>query len=68
MTGAVKVAALRRNTFTNREFQWARVATLGGEYEVVVDPADLPKALAPGNVIQGTFWMVGRLRPDTLLA
>jgi hypothetical protein len=51
------------NETTGDAFWWARVRTLGGEIEVVADPVLLTGPVTPGAVVQGSFWLSGRL-PD----
>lgn len=63
-TGRVKDSELLMNELFERTFCWAAVETLGGSYDVVIDPELLPKAPVPGNVVSGTFWLSGRLFPS----
>jgi hypothetical protein len=58
MTGRVLEAERRKNQRSGEEFDWARIQSYGQAYEVVVSPDDLDGPLEPGNVIQGTFWMI----------
>lgn len=64
-TGHVLEASERRNTVTGEPFWWALVATLGGTYDVVIDPSLIGEPIVAGNVIAGWFWLSGRVRqPD----
>lgn len=63
ITGIVETAETLRNESSGGEFQHARVATYGPTLDVVISSQDVPTALAPGNVVQGTFWLIGRLDP-----
>lgn len=65
-TGIVRVAEERTNTLTDRTFYWALVETLGGTFDVVIDPQLLPELPSPGGVISGSFWLSGRIQtfPD----
>ena len=50
------------NTFSGRSFYWLLVRTLGGPtLDVVVDPADVEGAPVVNGVIEGDFWLSGRL-------
>jgi hypothetical protein len=62
--GHVLDAAERRNTVTNRPFWWALVETIGGTFDVVIDPELLAAPVRPDNVLSGWFWLSGRLQPE----
>lgn len=62
ISGVVIEAEERRNTLTGLPFWWALVDTIGGTYDVVIDPALLSQAVRTGNVLSGWFWLSGRLR------
>jgi hypothetical protein len=62
--GHVIEAEERRNTVTGLPFWWALVDTLGGTFDVVIDPALLPDAPRAGNVLSGWFWLSGRVTLD----
>lgn len=64
IAGVVLEAAERRNTVTGEPFWWALVETVGGTYDVVIDPALLAGVVEGGNVVAGWFWLSGRLRGD----
>ncbi len=61
-TGHVIEASERHNSLTGEPFWWALVDTVGGTFDVVIDPALIGEAVVPGNVIAGWFWLSGRLR------
>jgi len=61
LTGRVLRAELRRNTVTGQEFHAALVKTLGGTLDIVADITQMRVALRPGNIVQGEFWLCGRL-------
>jgi hypothetical protein len=61
MAGRVVRCERKVNTVTEREFYAAHLRTLGIGVDVVASKADLPNGLAPGNVVQGIFWLVGRV-------
>jgi hypothetical protein len=61
IAGEVIEATERRNTVTGQPFWWALVDTVGGTFDVVIDPALLSNPIQPGNVISGWFWLSGRL-------
>ncbi len=60
-TGRVVRVESRANPFSGASFWWLRVRTLGGEVDVVADPSAVLGDLTPGGVVQGTFWLSGRL-------
>ena len=53
------------NSVTGYPFWWALVDTLGGTFDVVIDPALLPSPPRAGNVLSGWFWLSGRISLDT---
>ncbi|MDQ6650767.1 MAG: hypothetical protein M3Z02_11740 [Actinomycetota bacterium] len=61
MNGRVGAALPRRNGHTGRTFWHAAVRTLGGDLDVVAAPEQVPDGLALGNIVSGSFWVVGRL-------
>lgn len=54
------------NPFTNCIFYWAKVKTLGGEIDIVVDPEILIGDLVVGGEVSGTYWLTGRIIGDFL--
>ena len=62
IAGLVVEAGERRNAVTGQPFWWALVDTVGGTFDVVIDPALLSKPVRPGNVTAGWFWLSGRLQ------
>ncbi|MBX3466216.1 MAG: hypothetical protein KF878_04875 [Planctomycetes bacterium] len=60
-TGRVLASEVRTNASTGQRFVWAHVKTQGGAYDVVASTESLPTGLAPGAIVQGVFWMVGRV-------
>jgi hypothetical protein len=60
-TGHVLRAERRTNDLTGRPFFWALVDTLGGIFDVVVDPELLPEPPSAGGILSGSFWLSGRL-------
>lgn len=62
IAGTVIEAAERRNAVTGEPFWWALVDTVGGTFDIVIDPSLLSNAVRPGNVIAGWFWLSGRLQ------
>lgn len=61
LTGRVLDAATLRNDVTGQEFHAALVKTLGGTLDLVADKSQIRGELQPGNIIQGEFWLCGRL-------
>ena len=62
IAGEVVEAAERQNAITGQPFWWALVDTVGGTFDVVIDPSLLGSPVYPGNVISGWFWLSGRLQ------
>jgi hypothetical protein len=62
IAGHVIEAAERRNSVTGEPFHWALVDSVGGTFDVVIDPALVSAPVRQGNVVSGWFWLSGRLR------
>ena len=62
IAGHVVEAAERRNAVTGDPFWWALLETVGGTFDVVIDPSILSAPVRPGNVLSGWFWLSGRLQ------
>jgi hypothetical protein len=62
--GHVLEAEERCNSVTAKPFWWALVQTIGGTFDVVIDPDLLPTPPHSGNVMSGWFWLSGCLRVD----
>jgi hypothetical protein len=62
ISGHVIEAAEIRNAVTGEPFWWALVDTVGGTFDVVIDPSLVERPVRPGNVLSGWFWLSGRLR------
>ena len=57
---------MRRNAVTGQPFCWALVDTVGGTFDVVIDPSLLSNPVHVGNVISGWFWLSGRLQKSVV--
>lgn len=71
IAGHVLEAAPRVNVISGAQYWWALVDTLGGTFDVVIDPALLPDQPRAGHVVSGWFWLSGRLltgEPDATSA
>lgn len=62
ISGHILEAAERRNTVTGEPFWWALMDTVGGTFDLVIDPSLLTAPVRAGNVVSGWFWLSGRLR------
>jgi len=62
IAGEIVEAGERHNAVTGRPFWWALVDSVGGTFDVVIDPSLLSKPVRAGNVISGWFWLSGRLQ------
>lgn len=49
------------NPVTGNKFLWAYVKTLGGEFDVIIDPSIIEGQLSIGGVVSGSFWLSGRI-------
>ena len=61
ITGVVVDADRRRNTASGGEFDWVLLDTYAARYDALFPPVGAP--FRPGEVIQGTFWMVAHRLP-----
>lgn len=61
LTGEVLRAEVLTNPVSEVQFWWALVETLGGQYDVVIDPALLERQPTVGGILSGSFWLSGRL-------
>jgi hypothetical protein len=59
--GRVVETARVANPVTGQKFYWARVHTLGGELDVVADPQIVQGNVVQDGIVNGTFWLSGRL-------
>jgi hypothetical protein len=62
IAGAVIEAAERRNAVTGLPFWWALIETVGGTFDVVIDPLLIAAPVHAGNIVSGWFWLSGRLQ------
>ena len=62
ISGHVVEAEERRNTVTGAPFWWALLDTVGGTFDLVIDPSLLAAPVRAGNVVSGWFWLSGRLQ------
>ncbi|HZV20683.1 MAG TPA: hypothetical protein VE986_03975 [Hyphomicrobiales bacterium] len=61
LTGEVQKTERRRNPETGQDFTWALIGTAGGTFDLVADDTVLPKPLKQGMIVEGEFWLCGRL-------
>lgn len=61
LTGEVQKTERRRNPETGQDFQWALIGTAGGTFDLVADDTVLNEPLRPGMIVEGEFWLCGRL-------
>ena len=61
LTGEVQKSERRRTPETGQDFTWALIGTAGGTFDLVADDTILPQALRPGMIVEGEFWLCGRL-------
>jgi hypothetical protein len=61
LSGRVLATQLHENPITGALFAWARLRTLGGELDLVVEPEVVRGEMKRGGVVTGSFWLSGRL-------
>jgi hypothetical protein len=61
LAGEVQKTERRLNPETGQEFTWALIGTAGGTFDFVADDAVMPQTLKPGMIVEGEFWLCGRL-------
>ena len=61
MNGIVQRAERRTNTLTGNAFDWALLESYPTAYDIVIAADGEP--LASGEVVQGSFWLVGHRLP-----
>ncbi len=61
ITGEIKEFGLRTNGFTYEKFYWFLIETLGGEIDVVADPNLVKVEPKAGQIINGSFWISGKI-------
>jgi len=60
-SGHILQTAKKRNPLTGHSFYWALVDSLGGVFDVVIDPALMGHEPEVGGVLTGSFWLSGCL-------
>lgn len=60
-TGIIEEFKRIVNQDTGCEFYWMKVNTLGGDIDVVVDPEMLNGNLEVNGIVQGAFWISGKI-------
>ena len=65
IAGHVIDAAVCVNAISGLQYWWALLDTVGGTFDVVIDPELLAAPPRPGNVLAGWFWLSGRLLTGT---
>lgn len=60
-SGTVMACETRQNDLTQNPFVWAKVKTLGGEIDVIMDMTFATPDLVVGSIVRGTFWLSGRI-------
>lgn len=60
-TGHVVATDIKTNSLTGAKYYWVLVDTLGGSFDVVIDPELCDSAPVVGGVLSGSFWLCGRL-------
>jgi len=61
LTGEVHRTERRHNPETGQDFTWALLGTAGGTFDLVADDSFLVSPLKTGMIVEGEFWLCGRL-------
>jgi len=61
LTGEVQKTERLKNPATGQDFTWAVIGTAGGTFDLVADDTILRQPLEPGMIVEGEFWLCGRL-------
>lgn len=61
INGRILACELKHNQLTGQSFWWLFVKTLGGKLDVMVAEEEMIKKPEAGNVVSGTFWLIGRV-------
>lgn len=64
-TGHVVATEIKKNSLTAAKYYWALVDTLGGLFDVVIDPEICIKPPIVGGIVSGAFWLCGRLAVES---
>jgi hypothetical protein len=64
LSGRVLRTQRHENPITAAAFLSARIRTLGGELDAVVEPDVVKGKIVPDGVVTGSFWLSGRLGND----
>lgn len=59
-TGHVVATEVKKNSLSGEPYYWALVDTLGGSFDVVIDPELCEAPPVIGGVLSGSFWLCGR--------
>ena len=60
-TGHILESQTKVNELTNQPFHWVLVDSLGGSFDVVIEPELVSNSPKVGGVLSGSFWLSGRL-------
>ncbi len=61
VNGRILSTELKNNTLTDQPFWWMHVQTFGVKLDVVASSELINEVPQVGNIISGTFWLVGRV-------
>jgi hypothetical protein len=61
IAGEIKEFELKTNKLSGEKFYWFLIETLGGEIDVVADPKLVSAEPNSGGILQGQFWLSGKL-------
>ncbi|MGG5372407.1 hypothetical protein [Enterococcus sp. AZ196] len=62
--GRVLTVKKIKNSHTAEFFYYAKVKTLGGEIDVVMDPELVTEEITDQSILSGSFWLTGQLLHD----
>ena len=64
IAGHVADTAERVNSVSGQPYWWALLDTVGGTFDVVIDPGLLTTPVRVGHIVSGWFWLSGRVRQE----
>lgn len=59
--GKILAVEHKTNSLTQMSYWWVLVQSLGGQFDVVIDPELVDRPPVVGGLVQGSFWLSGRI-------
>jgi hypothetical protein len=64
LTGIVRETKQLKSTISGEPFVWALTETYGGSVDILATPKQVRRNFGIGSVVQGRFWLIGRLKGE----